>query len=105
MGSFWFGIAARRPRARQRYVVDGVEVKVIGECVRYYGPDGKLITESLRDYARACVMKQFSSLNEFLCRASLEKYADTYIAHIEDINTLQLDPFRRLGAPLELDAA
>jgi len=59
----------------------------------------------LRDYARAYVVKQFSSLNEFLRRASLEKYADTGIAHIEDINILQLDPPRPLGAPLELAAA
>src|SRR3546814_13740869 len=35
----------------------------------------------------------------------LDKYADTGIEHIEDIRILQLDPFRRLGAPAELVAA
>jgi type I restriction enzyme R subunit len=166
---------------RQRYVVDGIEVKVIAERVQYYGPDGKLITESLRDYTRACVMKQFASLDEFLRRwsdadqkkviieelasqgifwealaeeveakqgkpldpfdlichvafdqpplsrkeradnvkkrnyfakyqgaalqvleALLDKYADTGIEHVEDIKILQLDPFRRMGSPVEL---
>ena len=32
----------------------------------------------------------------------LDKYADTGIEHIEDIRILQLDPFSRLGAPMEL---
>ena len=166
---------------RLRYVVDGVEVKVIAERVQYYGPDGKLITESLRDYTRACMRKQFASLDAFLRRwsdadhkkaiieelasqgvfwdalseeveeqlgkpldpfdlvchiafdqpplsrkeradnvrkrnyfakyqsaaqqvldALLDKYADTGIEHIEDIKILQLDPFSRIGAPMEL---
>ncbi|MCY1442685.1 hypothetical protein D9M71_590640 [compost metagenome] len=38
--------------------------------MQYYGPDGKLITESLRDYTRACVKKQFVSLDDFLRRWS-----------------------------------
>lgn len=169
---------------RQRYVVDNVEVRVIAERVQYYGPDGKLITESLRDFTRARVRQQFTSLDAFLRRWSdadqkkavieelaaqgvlwealseevekklgkpvdpfdlvchvafdqpplsrreradnvrkrnyfaryqgaarlvleglLDKYADTGVEHIEDIKILQLDPFRSLGAPVELVAA
>ncbi|MGS0753665.1 type I restriction-modification enzyme R subunit C-terminal domain-containing protein, partial [Roseateles sp. GG27B] len=146
------------------------------------GADGKLITESLRDYTRNCVAKQFGSLDAFLRRwsaaerkgviieelasqgllwealadevearqggkpldpfdlichvafdqpalsrkdraenvkkrnyfakyqgaarqvleALLEKYADTGLEPIEDIKILQLDPFSRIGAPIEL---
>ncbi|NON23383.1 type I restriction-modification enzyme R subunit C-terminal domain-containing protein, partial [Klebsiella pneumoniae] len=47
-----------------------VAVHVIAERVQYYGPDGKLITESLRDYTRSCVEKQFASLDDFLRRWS-----------------------------------
>ncbi|MEN1677662.1 type I restriction-modification enzyme R subunit C-terminal domain-containing protein, partial [Pseudomonas aeruginosa] len=36
--------------------------------LRHHGPDGKLITESLRDYTRSCVKKQFASLDDFLRR-------------------------------------
>ena len=169
---------------RPRYVVDNIPVSVIAERVQYYGPDGKLITESLRDFTRDRVQRQFASLDEFLRRWSdadqkkaiidemasqgvmwealadevgtklgkqldpfdlichvafdqpplsrrdradnvrkrnyfakyqgtarqvleglLDKYADTGIEHIEDIKILQLDPFRRLGAPVELVAA
>jgi type I restriction enzyme R subunit len=166
---------------RVKYVVADVPVYVVAERVQYYGSDGKLITESLRDYTRACVQKQFGSLDAFLRRwsdadqktaiieelanqgvlwdalqdevatklgkpldpfdlvchvafdqpplsrkeraenvkkrnyfakyqgaakqvleALLEKYADEGPAPIEDIKILQLDPFSRIGAPMEL---
>ncbi len=166
---------------RVKYVVGNVSVFVVAERVQYYGPDGKLITESLRDYTRQCVSKQFGSLDAFLRRwsdaeqkkviieelasqgvlwealaeeveakqgkpldpfdlichvafdqpplsrkeraenvkkrnyfakyqgaarqvleALLEKYADTGLEPIEDIKILQLDPFSRIGAPVEL---
>ncbi|SFP82214.1 type I restriction enzyme, R subunit [Geopseudomonas sagittaria] len=55
---------------RIKYVIDNVPISVIAERVQYYGPDGKLITESLRDYTRSCVKKQFASLDDFLRRWS-----------------------------------
>lgn len=55
------------PRIR-RYVVDNVEVKVIAERVQYFNADGKLITESLKDYTRKTLSKEFASLEEFLSR-------------------------------------
>ncbi|WP_324726737.1 EcoAI/FtnUII family type I restriction enzme subunit R [Pseudomonas chlororaphis] len=58
----------REPRIK--YVIADVPVYVIAERVQYYGADGKLITESLRDYTRACVQKQFASLDDFLRRWS-----------------------------------
>ena len=41
---------------------------VVAERVQYYGADGKLITESLKDYTRRAVQKEFASLNDFLRR-------------------------------------
>ncbi|WP_386412797.1 EcoAI/FtnUII family type I restriction enzme subunit R [Stutzerimonas stutzeri] len=55
-------------KKRIKYVIDNVPIHVIAERVQYYGPDGKLITESLRDYTRTCVKKQFASLDDFLRR-------------------------------------
>ncbi|MFG0684823.1 EcoAI/FtnUII family type I restriction enzme subunit R [Pseudomonas sp. URMO17WK12:I11] len=57
-------------KKRVKYVINNVAVHVIAERVQYYGPDGKLITESLRDYTRTCLKKQFASLNDFLRRWS-----------------------------------
>ncbi len=55
------------PRIR-RYVVDNVAVKVIAERVQYFDADGKLITQSLREYTRKALSKEFASLEEFLTR-------------------------------------
>lgn len=51
---------------RVKYVVDDVPVYVVAERVQYYGKDGKLITESLREYARNAVREEFATLGDFL---------------------------------------
>lgn len=51
---------------RVRYVVGDVDVYVTSERVQYMGPDGKLITESLKDYTRQAVRKDYASLDKFL---------------------------------------
>jgi len=165
---------------RVKYVIGDVDVFVVAERVQYYGSDGKLITESLKDYTRHTVRKDYSSLDEFLrswskadkkaailqeleqhgvllepladevgkdfdafdliCHVAfdqppltrreraekvkkrnyfakygeqarkvleglLEKYADTGIENIEDIKILSIDPFNRIGSPIELVSA
>jgi type I restriction enzyme, R subunit len=54
----------------RRYVVANVEVKVIAERVQYYDASGKLIAESLKDYTRKTLTKEFTSLDDFLVRWS-----------------------------------
>jgi type I restriction enzyme, R subunit len=51
---------------RTKFVVDNVSVSVVAEQVQYYDEDGKLVTESLRDYTRKRVRGQFASLDSFL---------------------------------------
>ena len=58
-------------KKRIKYVIDSIPIYVIAERVQYYGPDGRLITESLNDYTRTCVKKQFASLDDFLRRWSV----------------------------------
>ncbi|MHC8400289.1 EcoAI/FtnUII family type I restriction enzme subunit R [Pseudomonas sp. MDT1-17] len=65
-----FGEDEKGGKKRLKYVIDNIPISVIAERVQYYGPDGKLITESLRDYTRACVKKHFASLDDFLRRWS-----------------------------------
>ncbi len=54
------------PGRRIKYFVNDVPVFVVNERVQYYGPDGKLITESLKDYTKKSILKEFSSLDDFL---------------------------------------
>ncbi|KJZ02742.1 EcoAI/FtnUII family type I restriction enzme subunit R [Pseudoalteromonas piscicida] len=51
-----------------KYHVNGVSVKKLGERVQYYDEDGKLVTESFKDYTRKTLTKTFSSLDEFVKR-------------------------------------
>ncbi len=49
-----------------KYYVDDVEVAVATERVQYLDENGKLITESLREYSRKAVRKEYASLDQFL---------------------------------------
>jgi len=53
---------------RQKYYVKDVPVSVVAERVQYYGKDGKLITESLKDFTRKNIRQEFSSLDAFINR-------------------------------------
>ena len=56
---------------RVRYVIGGeIVVYVVAKRVQYYGPDGRLITDSLRNYTRPEVHREFASLDDFLHRWS-----------------------------------
>jgi type I restriction enzyme R subunit len=59
-----------------------VTVYVVAERIQYYGPDGKLITESLKDYTRQAVRKEYASLDQFIKRWSA---ADKKLAVIEEL--------------------
>jgi type I restriction enzyme R subunit len=50
----------------KKYRVSNVEVSVVAERVQYFDANGKLITESLKDYTRKTLSKKFSSLDDFL---------------------------------------
>lgn len=49
-----------------RYVVNNVPVRVAVERVQYLDGNGKLITESLTDYTRKAICKNYASLDDFL---------------------------------------
>jgi len=50
----------------KKIIVQGVQVEVNQERVQYIGSDGKLITESLRDYTKKNILQQYQSLDDFL---------------------------------------
>lgn len=48
--------------------VDGIAVAIVAERVEYLDENGKLVTESLRDFTKKALRKHFASLDEFLKR-------------------------------------
>ncbi len=76
-------IDAFPPETRRRKVtINGVEVTVVKERVQYLGDDGKIITESLRDYTRMNIRASYASLDSFL---TSWKQSDKKLAIVEEL--------------------
>jgi len=77
--------------ATRKVYVDGVNVAIIAERVEYLDEDGKLITESLRDFTKKALNKRFASLDAFLRRW---KETDRKQAILEELSAegLLLEP-------------
>lgn len=166
-----------RSEPRRKIYVDGVSATIVKERVEYLDADGRLVTESLRDFTRKHLTRRFASMDDFLLRwhaeerkqvivdelaeegldleligreidrnldpfdlvchvafgakpltrreraenvkkrdvfnrygeqaravleALLEKYADEGVLSLDDTNILQINPFSRMGTPVEL---
>ncbi len=85
----------------RKVYVDGFDAKIIAERVEYLDENGKLITESLRDFTKAALKKRFASLDDFLKRW---KSAERKQAIVEELEAegLPLDPIaEELGKDLD----
>jgi type I restriction enzyme R subunit len=78
------------PESRKFYV-NGVLVTIIAERVKYLDADGKLITESLRDYSKRAITNQFASLDTFLRQWSAADRKQAIIDELEE-EGLRLEP-------------
>jgi type I restriction enzyme R subunit len=98
----------------RKFRVGSVTVAVMAERVQYYGPDGKLITESLTDYTKRTVTERFAKLDDFLRHWSSADRKAAVLQELEEQGVLfgelqakagrDLDPFDLLchvvyGAP------
>lgn len=75
------------PRIKYR-IGNDVTVYIVSERVQYYGADGKLITESIKDYTRKAVRKEYSSLDQFLRRWSQADKKQAVIDELEQQGVL-----------------
>lgn len=78
-------------------MVNDVPVYVIAERVQYYGADGRLITESLRDYTRSAVRQQYASLDAFLTRWGKAEQKRAIIAELEEQGVLLHELAEQVG--------
>lgn len=91
------------PEPSKKFVVSGVTFKIIAERIQYYNKDGKLITESLKDFTRKAVGQEFQSLDQFRKRWSesdrkqviLEELLEkgVILEALEDMVGRDIDPF------------
>lgn len=60
------GLIAAEPNPNEKIRVDGVAVRIVNERVQYLGADGRIITESLKDYTKKNVIQQYATIETFL---------------------------------------
>lgn len=78
---------------RRKVYVNNVEVLLINERVQYYDKDGKLVTESLKDYSQRNIKEEFADLEEFLRRWNSEERKEAIIEELKEHGVL-LDALR-----------
>jgi type I restriction enzyme R subunit len=95
-------ISIREDEKRRRKIyVDGVSASIVAERVEYLDENGKLVTETLRDFTKKTLRRRFASLGDFLKRW---KAAERKQAIVEELEAegLPLDPIaEELGKDLD----
>ncbi len=81
----------RRWTRRRKIYVDGVGATIVAERVEYLDENGKLITESLRDFTKKALKKRFASLDDFLQRWKSAERKQAIIEELEN-EGLSLEP-------------
>lgn len=68
---------------RGKIYVAGIDVSILNERVQHLDANGKLITESLKDYTRKGLLKEFRSLEDFLSKWNSAEKKKTIIEELE----------------------
>jgi len=69
---------------QKKVYVDGVHAKIIAERVEFLDADGKLVTESLKDFTKNALRKRFASLDEFLQKWNHAERKQAVIDELEE---------------------
>lgn len=68
---------------KKKIYVNNVEVTLLSERVQYYDQDGKLVTESLKDFTKRKVLQDYASLNDFLTLWTRDEKRTVIISELE----------------------
>lgn len=86
---------------QKKVYVDGVGATIVAERVEYLDENGKLVTESLRDFTKRALRKRFASLDDFLRRWNATERKQAILEELE-AEGLPLDPIvEELGRDLD----
>ena len=86
---------------RRKVYVDGVGASIVAERIEYLDQDGKLVTESLRDFTKNALKKRFVSLDDFLRRWKAAQRKQAIVEELE-AEGLALDTIaQELGKDLD----
>jgi type I restriction enzyme R subunit len=85
----------------RKYVVGDVKVSVVHERVQYYGKDGRLITEFLKDFTKKAIQKEYKSLDEFLQEWSQAEKKCAIIHHLRNQGILFEELAEEIGKDMD----
>jgi type I restriction enzyme R subunit len=68
---------------RSKVYVAGVDVSVLNERVQHLDANGKLITETLKDFTKRSILQEFRSLDDFLAKWNSAHKKKTVIVELE----------------------
>ena len=85
----------------KKIYVDGIEANVVAQRVEYLDGQGKLITESLRDFTRRALRRRFASLDAFLNRWNGEERKQAIIDEMASEGLPLAEIIRELGRDLD----
>ena len=84
-----------------KYYVKGKPVSVLTERVEYLDENGKLVTESLRDYSRKAIRQHFTSLDQFLRRWKSTERKEAIIEELAEEGLLLEPLLEEVGKDLD----
>ncbi len=84
-----------------KYYVHGNPVRIATERIEYLDADGKLVTESLKDYSRNAIRKQYASLDQFLRRWNSADKKDAVIEELAAEGLLLAPLMEEVGKDLD----
>ena len=84
-----------------KYYIKGRAVTVLTERVEYLDENGKLITESLRDYSRKAIRAHYSSMGKFLARWKSEERKEAVIEELAEEGLLLEPLMEEIGKDLD----
>ena len=74
--------------------VNGVDISIYNEIVSYYDKDGKLVTESLKDFSKKSILNEYASLHDFLNKWNSTDRKQVILDELEQQGVL-LDELRK----------
>ena len=89
----------REPPAK--YYVKGKPVAVLTERIEYLDENGKLVTESLRDYSRKTIREHYTSLDQFLRRWKSAERKEAIIEELAEEGLLLEPLLEEVGKDLD----
>src|SRR3989344_1504736 len=85
----------------KKYYVNNVAVKIINERVQYMDENGKLITESLKDYSKKNILSEHKSLDDFLKAWTNAEKKEAIINELESRGVIFEELEKEIGKDLD----